>query len=394
MTEKLYYKDAYLKEFDAKVIDTKTCENKEEYICLDKTAFYPEGGGQPCDMGVLTTSNGLTVRVNDVQETDGIIWHRVDKEIKAGETVHGIIDWERRFDHMQQHSGEHIVSGMLCERFGCDNVGFHMGETFITIDYNAVITFEDALEIEAKANRYIWEDHPFKEKWPSQEELKTITYRSKKELTGNVRITSFEGADTCACCGTHVSSSAQVGIVKIISAKKFHDGTRIELYCGKRAFDYLSANYEQNKAAAVLLSTSEENTAAVVKKMSDENISLKKTLSHFENAYYDLRAESLMGESEVFLFEDGLDSIQGRQLADRISDTCAGLVIVFVKDGDKYRYSAICKNKDISGFIKEMNNALDGRGGGRNGFAQGALSASRVEIEKYLSALELHHPHK
>ncbi len=388
MTEKLYYKDVYSREFDAKVLDIRTGEKGEKYVCLDRTAFYPEGGGQPCDRGVLASAEGSQIRVTDVQEKDGIIWHRVDKEISINETVHGIINWERRFDHMQQHSGEHIVSGMLCERFNCDNVGFHMSETFITIDYNAAISFDEALEIEERANRYIWENHPFKEIWPSKEELDTISYRSKKELTGKVRITSFEGADTCACCGTHVLSSAQVGLVKIISAKKFHNGTRIELYCGKRAFDYLASNYEQNKAAAVLLSTSEEKTAAVVRKISDENTSLKKTLSHFENAYYDLRAASFAGESEVFLFEDELNPIQGRALADRISDKCSGLVIVFVKDGDRYRYSAICKDKDISGFIKEMNSALEGRGGGRSGFAQGSLSAPRSQIEKYLSNLK------
>ncbi len=388
MTEKLFYKDVYLKEFDAKVLDVKEGEKKEKYICLDRTAFYPEGGGQPCDIGFFMTEGGTKVNVVDVQEIEGCIWHRTDKDIKAGEIIHGIIDWDRRFDHMQQHSGEHIVSGLLCKRFKCDNVGFHMGDTFITIDYNALITYEEALEIEETANRYIWENHPFKEIWPSKEELKNLNYRSKKELKGDVRITSFEGADTCACCGTHVTKSAQVGLVKIVSAKKFHDGTRIELYCGKRAFDYLSANYEENKKTAVFLSTSEEKTASVVEKLFDENISLKKSLSHFENAYYELRAESYKGEKDVCIFEDELSPIQGRRLADRIFDKCSGLVIVFVKENDRYRYFAICKDKDISEFVDKMNNALKGRGGGRNGFAQGSLCASKEQIENYIASLK------
>jgi len=252
MTEKLYYQDAYLKEFSAVITDVRSRKDRTE-VLLDRTAFYPEGGGQGADTGSIAAGTGLKLEVTDVHEADGEIWHTVSvpdgaaPESLTGVSVTGTIDWERRFDHMQQHSGEHIVSGMICSRFNCDNVGFHMGEDMVTIDYNVRITLDEAHEIERMANEYIWEDHPFVCLWPSSEELKTMEYRSKKELEGAVRITSFPGADMCACCGTHVSSSAQVGLVKFISAKNFHEGTRLELLCGRRAAGYLGMVQSRNR---------------------------------------------------------------------------------------------------------------------------------------------------
>ncbi len=274
MTEKLYYKDVNLKEFTATVQTVKEL-NGQLCITLDRTAFYPEGGGQLSDSGWLKLSDGTMAGVIDVQEADEEIWHTVNTDdptmLQPGTEINGIINWDIRFDHMQQHSGEHIVSGMICSAFDCNNVGFHMGEDIVTIDYDAKISFEQILEIEAKANEYIWEDHEFEEVWPTEEELKTMEYRSKKELEGDVRITSFPGADSCACCGTHVTSSGQVGMVKFLSAKNFREGTRFELLCGKRAFDYLSMNYTENKAVAVQLSTSEQNTSEYVGKLLEEH---------------------------------------------------------------------------------------------------------------------------
>ena len=219
MTEKLYYQDAYRKEFSA-VVEEVIDEDRFVKIRLDRTAFYPEGGGQGADHGSLTLPDGRILEIIDVQETDDEIWHVADQITPPvpGTRVAGKIDWERRFDHMQQHSGEHIVSGMICARFHCDNVGFHLGEDVVTIDFNHKITMEEAEEIEQQADRYIWEDHMFEVLWPTPEELQDLAYRSKKELEGDVRIARFPGADTCACCGTHVSSSAQVGLVKFLSA--------------------------------------------------------------------------------------------------------------------------------------------------------------------------------
>ena len=206
-TIKLYYQDPFLCQFEATVLDC-AADKKQWKLILDRTAFYPEGGGQGADHGTLGEA-----KVLDVHEKDGVIYHTCDRPLPVGETVTGRIDWARRFDHMQQHSGEHIVSGMLCGTYHCDNTGFHMGADVVTIDYNADIPWEGVLDIERRANRYIWENHPIVIRYPSPEELVTLPYRSKKALEGPVRITEFPGADMCACCGTHVTTSGQVGLV-------------------------------------------------------------------------------------------------------------------------------------------------------------------------------------
>lgn len=410
MTEKLYYKDAYMREFEAVIEEVREKESGL-LVRLDATAFYPEGGGQDADTGILRTESGKELTVIDVQELDGDIWHLVNEEqakgsvsadeVRPGMKVCGFIDWDRRFDHMQQHSGEHIVSGMICSAFDCDNVGFHMGEDTITIDYNTRISLDEALEIEARANQYIWEDHPFIESWPSADELQNLEYRSKKELSGAVRITSFPGADICACCGTHVSSSAQVGLVKIISAKNFHEGTRLEMYCGKRAADFLSMNYRANKDTAVLLSTSEEKTPERVKHLIDENIHLKTRMSALEGTLLKLMAEHFRGQENVLVIDEDLTPDQGRDLADMIADQNQTRAAVFTRPeadlpsqsgsradntvGSGYRYAVIHKGADITSFIREMNAALKGRGGGRNGFAQGSVNATAEEIRRFFS---------
>ena len=234
-TEKLYDQDAFLREFDAVVTECYEGKDGSCLVTLDRTAFYPEGGGQPADHGVL---GGAAVL--DVQEREGRVLHTCDRPLPVGRTVRGVIDWDRRFDHMQQHSGEHIVSGMLCAAFSCDNVGFHMGADTVIIDYNAPMTWEQVLEVEDRANRYIWENHLFRAYYPTPEELAVLSYRSKKAIEGPVRITEFPGADRCACCGTHVAASGQVGLVKFLSCQKLRDGVRLELLCGGRAMEYLS----------------------------------------------------------------------------------------------------------------------------------------------------------
>ena len=237
-TEKLYYADPFLKTFTATVLDCQPGKNGF-VVTLDRTAFYPEGGGQPADQGTL---DGAVVR--DVHEKNGVVLHNVDSAVEIGKTVTGVIDWARRFDHMQQHSGEHICSGLICGRYHCDNVGFHMGTDMVTIDFNADIPWEELLEIEAQANQYIYEDHPIDIQFHRGAELDAIDYRSKKPLEGDVRIVAFPGADCCACCGTHVRRSGQVGLVKFLSVQKFREGVRVELLCGKRALDYLSRTWE------------------------------------------------------------------------------------------------------------------------------------------------------
>ena len=217
MTQKLYYQDSFLREFSASVLRCETAGDVWK-VTLDRTAFYPEGGGQPADHGVLKTAAG-EIAVTDVHEKDGEVIHTCAAPVETGAAVSGTVDWNRRFDHMQQHSGEHIISGILCRLYHCDNVGFHLGAETVTIDYNAEITWEQALEAERLANEAVWADRETEITYPPPEALAALEYRSKKELTGQVRIVEFPGADRCACCGTHVVRAGQVGLIKVLSCE-------------------------------------------------------------------------------------------------------------------------------------------------------------------------------
>ena len=385
-TVRLYYESAYIKEFRAKVLSCSKSE-KAWITVLDRSAFYPEGGGQPCDTGVLLLQYKTLTAVTDVREKDGLLLHYCDSYIEPGTAVTGRIDWKRRFDHMQQHSGEHIVSGMICKYFECDNVGFHMGREFVTIDYNADIDMGKLREIEAAANRYIWENHAMVELHSEGSDKDLPEFRSKKEISGDIRIISFPGADTCACCGTHVSFSAEVGLVKFISCRRFTKGSRIELLCGKRAFDYLSMNMEQNGAVAAAMAASPDRTAAVYEKQRAELIADKLRIGELEKKYNDAVTERFKGSEDVLLFEDNASMDSIRRLCVTLAEGCSGVCAVFSGTGDNYRYAVSDGTSDDNSLIKRMNERLNGRGGGKGSFGQGSVNASRAEIEAFFSSI-------
>ncbi len=379
-TVKLYYENAYTQDFTAVVQSCEAVKNGFA-VTLDRTAFYPEGGGQPADHGTLGEA-----RVLDVHEKDGVVTHLCDRALSVGAEVGGRIDWARRFDHMQQHSGEHIISGLLCSTFHCDNVGFHMGADVVTIDYNAPITWEQALEVERRANAYIWADHPIRIWYPSAEELAALPYRSKKELTGAVRITEFPGADRCACCGTHVSSSGQVGLLKLLSCQKFRDGVRLELLCGQRALDCLAAGWEQARQIGQALSVKPQSAFAAVSRLQEELLSLKEKAARLEEADFAHVAAQYRGAGSVLHIAEPLDGDGARRLCDAIAKAAGGRCAVFAgQDGD-YRYAVIESGGDLCQFIKDMNTSLHGRGGGRDGFAQGSAACTAEEVRTFFQA--------
>ena len=379
MTNKLYYKSAYIKEFESRVISCE--ESKGKWLVeLEETAFYPEGGGQPADHGTL--GDALVV---DVHEKAGCIVHTCDRPLEIGSMVKGVIDWERRFDHMQQHSGEHIVSGMLCSNFNCDNIGFHMGEQVVQIDYNADIPWTEVLRIEDEANRYIRENHAFVEMWPSQEELKELNYRSKKALEGAVRITSFPGADMCACCGTHVEKSSEVGLVKMLSVQKIKEGVRIEMLSGKRAVDYLSKTWEQNQGISKELSAKPVETFDAVLRLKEEYNKLRLRVGSLELKSLERISLEYAGTDSPLIITDELEPDNVRRLCDMVAEKCTGCCKGFAGSDGSYKYAVIKKSEDIRELIKEMNTALNGRGGGRDGFAQGNVNCTKEDIVKHFS---------
>ena len=377
-TEKLYYADPFLTDFTATILDCQPDKNGY-LVTLDRTAFYPEGGGQPADHGVLDGA-----AVTDVHEKNGVILHNVDRAVEIGKTVAGAIDWGRRFDHMQQHSGEHICSGLICKRFDCDNVGFHMGADIVTIDFNTDISWEELLEIEAKANQYLYENHPIDIQLHHGAELEAIDYRSKKALEGDVRIVAFPGADCCACCGTHVLRSGQVGLVKFLSVQKFREGVRIELLCGKRALEYLSKTWEQAKAIGQRLSVKPVDSEAAVERLEGELANLKLRCVQLEESVFESMAKEQAGKGNVLLFQPAMRPDSVRRLMDAVSKTCGGLATVFSGEEGHYAYAlGRADGQDISPLVKAMNTALHGRGGGRNGFAQGSAETERSAIESF-----------
>ena len=376
MTEKLYYLDSHIKTFTATVLSC-TEEKKGFAVVLDKTAFYPEGGGQPADHGILGGA-----AVTDVKEQGEKIIHYCESALEAGAAVEGVIDWERRVNLMQQHSGEHILSGFLHEATGCDNVGFHMGADCVTIDFNVPLTSEQIEEAEAKTNRYIWENHPILTKFPDSETLKTLPYRSKKELTGQVRIVEFPGADLCACCGVHVKMTGEIGMVKILSCQKFHEGVRLEMLAGRAAWEYLCKSFAENKKVSALLSAKPHETAAAAERTLKELSDTKFRFGKLEEQLFAQKAAALANTGDVLLFEEGLSPDGVRRLTDAIFKVCGGQAAVFGKTETGWAY-AIASHNDIRSFVKDMNGALNGRGGGKPNFCQGSVSAARSDIEAF-----------
>ncbi len=379
-TEKLFYEDTYLKTFTATVVDCYPRKNGWAVV-LDRTCFYPEGGGQPGDTGTL---NGI--HVTDTHEKDGQVLHYVDTPMEVGTEVSGEIDWDRRFDLMQQHSGEHMVSGVVHRIYGYDNVGFHMGTDMITIDFSGELTEQQLQEVEREVNQRVWMDSPVKCWYPSPEALKEMPYRSKKELTGRVRIVEIPGADVCACCGTHVQRTGEIGLVKLLSTEKFHGGVRVEMLCGGRAYSYINDIVAQNRRVSQLLSAKVKETAKAVQNMAAELETKKQQVFAMENAQFAAKAQELKGHGDVCLKLEGLAPDGVRRAAIAIQETCGGRAAVFSGDEvNGYKYAVGLPGGDLREWVKELNRALGGRGGGKPGFVQGSVSAKWDEIVAFMS---------
>ena len=368
MTRKLYYEDGFLTEFTANVI---SCEKTETgwAVILDQTAFYPEGGGQNCDLGTLGDA-----KVTDVQERGEEIVHYCDKPL-AG-TVTGKIDWLRRCDLMQQHTGEHILSGVICAKYGANNVGFHIGAESVTIDFDVMIPQEDLEKLEIAANKAIWENVPVICHYPEETVLKNLPYRSKKALEGQVRIVTVPGFDCCACCGTHLKTAGQVGLIKILSVVKFHQGVRMEILCGQRAFAHYQKVWEQNKLVSAAFSAKPLETGAAAQRMNETLSAEKFRATGLQKKLLALTAESYVNQGDVLHFAEDLEPQQVRELADAIAAKITGTAAVFCGAS----FCLVNHHGDVKELGQKLTAAFNGRGGGKCGVFQGSLSASAEEI--------------
>ena len=375
--KKLYYADSHLKDFSAVVTGCEAVKGGWA-VTLDATAFYPTGGGQECDLGILGGA-----RVLDVKEQGENILHLCDTPLEVGAEVTGTIDWERRFDHMQQHSGEHLVMGQIYQKFGYHNVGFHMGGHLVTIDLDGPVTWEDLMEIERRTNQIICRNIPVKTWYPSPEELPNVKYRTKKQLPWPVRIVEFGGEDVCACCGTHVKSTGEIGLVKFVSCVKFKEGVRIEMASGRRATELYQQIFEQNRQVSQTFSAKILETGSAARKFNDMLTQEKYRAIGLQRKIFGAIAQSYAGRERAVHFEADLQPGQVRELADAIAEKTDTAIVYSGCDATGYSICILSKTQDTRALGKEVNAALNGRGGGKPGAFQGSLKATKEQIEAF-----------
>ena len=391
-TIQLYNEDSHRKTFEASVL---TCNNQTEapdksgfryIVTLDSTAFFPEGGGQPSDTGTLGGADVL-----DVQEIDGIIYHTLTAPLTVGDTVTGEIDWSRRLDLMQHHTAEHIISGLVHNYFGYDNVGFHMGSEAITIDFNGNLTEEDIRMVEQKANYAVHENIPVSTRYPESEELKTLNYRSKKELSGDIRIVTIPGYDICACCAPHVSLTGEIGGIKIISWQKYKSGVRISMLCGNRALQDYNKKEKSVTDISILLSAKPDEVQEAVKNLKAENLSLKGQISALQNKIINYKAAAIEeGTGDICLFDNEIAPEFLRFYANLLIERRSGICAVFTSEDElHYKYILASKSLDVRLLGKGLNDHCQGKGGGTKEMVQGSLAGKRETLLEFVASFKL-----
>ncbi|MGI6239763.1 MAG: alanyl-tRNA editing protein [Christensenellales bacterium] len=381
MTQRLYFEDSYLREFDANVLECRKTD--EGYaVRLDRTAFYPTSGGQPHDMGTLGAAN-----VTDVaMDSDGELWHTIDCALEVSSGVHGRIDWARRFDHMQQHAGEHLLANALYRLMGGHTIGLHLGAEVSTIDVNLPdgkthISGDEIRALEDDVNARIQEGAPIRSWFPVDEELGTIPLRKQPAVDEDIRVVQIGELEFCACGGTHPSSAGQIGLFKITDARPSRGKLRIAFVCGGRAFALLREHYEIATAAAEILSTSVGNLPNLVGSMVEQLKASEKACALMRKEQLIARIPEMLARAQIS--KSGIrvvaeqveaDAISARELATRIAQSENTIAILAADSGGGYAHIA-CRAADVGANMGEMLSGAakvcGGKGGGRAEFAQG-----------------------
>lgn len=384
MTEKLYDADSYLSEFDCEIISFGEDKNRI-YIETDKTAFFPEGGGQTSDKGTLDE-----FYISDVQIIGKRIFHYTENtaetlaKLKKKKTLHGKIDMKKRFSDMQQHSGEHIFSGLVNSNYGYNNVGFHLGTEIVTLDFDGALEHDDILKIEKLANKAVWDNKEILVTFPTDDELKSINYRSKIEIEGQTRLVEIPGVDICACCAPHVKMTGEIGIIEVVAFEKYKGGTRVSILCGERALCDIRHKLEENHKVSVLTSSKQTETSFFVEKLkadkekSDyENVGLKKEL-------LTLKSEAVKAAEKIIIFDEKLESKLLQDFAISIMGKAEKFAACFCGENSSYRYCLASSNVDLRELGKSLNATFSGRGGGKPEMIQGSLCGEESEIRRFL----------
>ena len=386
-TVRLYDQDAYATEFEAEVLACEEVEKKEKkvyQVWLDQTLFFPEEGGQSPDMGTIDG-----IKVLDVQIKDEVITHTLAAPLAVGTMVKGVVDWKHRFYNMQQHSGEHIFSGIVHNRFGYDNVGFHLSDSIVTMDFNGVITAEDIEEIETEVNQAIIENIPVEVSYPTKEELKVLEYRSKIEIEGQVRIVTIPGYDVCACCAPHVRRTGEIGMLKVMNVQSYKGGVRISILCGFRALEAFRQKADIITELMAQFSTNQEALVENVTKLKNTNQTMKNQLASAKQELMEYKVAAIPEDSEnAILFESDLDTPVVRNVVNGLVEQFTGIWAVFVgNDESGYQFIVGSKNKDCRAIAAALREKLSARGGGSDKMIQGSVAASQLQIEELLATL-------
>lgn len=404
--KKLYYEDVHMTEFEATVTECTYDEKKKIYkVVLDQTAFFPEEGGQIADKGTITfVQNGGLATIKDeaasakktelestqvvlldVHIKNDIIYHYVEKEIPVGTVVAGHVDWNQRFDFMQQHSGEHIISGLVNKHFGYDNVGFHLGLQEVTLDFNGVLTLEQLREIELLANQAVWKNLPVDIAYPSSEELQVLEYRSKLDLTENVRIVTIPGYDVCACCAPHVDTTGQIGMIKITNVQSHRGGVRVNILCGNRALNDYTIKQDNAASISAALSVKQDLISDGVARLKEENFKQKEVINRLQATILKNLAKNLPAPEEnphAILFVEPMDDIAIRNLINELVPKYSGYVGIFWgNDTEGYRYIVGSSTLDCRELATALREKFGAKGGGKAPMIQGNVTATKEQLE-------------
>ena len=383
-TEKLFYENACIRSFRARVL---SCEKADDgwAVVLDRTAFFPEGGGQSADTGTLGGA-----RVFHVREKNGTVIHFTDAALAPGTEAEGEIDWADRFRKMQTHTGEHIVSGLARSLWGLTNVGFHLGADGCTLDLDRDLTPDQITALEDAANRVVWEDRPVTARFPTPEELRRLDYRSKLDLTEDVRIVTIEGVDDCACCALHVASTGQIGLIRVADHMRHRGGVRLWLKAGADALEDYRRRCAADGAVSALLNVPQADIAAGTARLVRERDELKAKLAALRRASFEARAAAIEpAPGDLLLFVDDADEADMRLLANAGMEKCGGVCAVFSGSEGAWRFVMASRVRDMRELTGLLRERLGARGGGKPPMISGQCPAPRREIEEFFRALRL-----
>lgn len=376
---KLYYEDIHITHFKATVISCEPAETGDVYrVVLDATAFFPEEGGQSADIGTIDGQDVLDVQIENER-----IYHTVKEAIATSKTVECHVDWTQRFDFMQQHSGEHILSGIVHERFGYNNVGFHLSTREVTMDFDGVLDRTQLRDIELAANRVVWLNLPVEISYPSGEELATLSYRSKMEIDGQVRLVSIPGVDVCACCAPHVDSTGQIGLIKIVSCQSYKGGVRLTIACGQRALNDYRIKHDHASTIAQAMSVKQDQIVDAFEKLRGENQSLQERIHLLQAKYLSMALSTLPAPTQsrnAVLFTDITDNVAIRNAVNELTGRYAGYCALFFGEENNYRFILGSSRENCNEMAKKFRTSLGAKCGGNSLMIQGSVACSKNDL--------------